>query len=237
MRNITRVAVTAALALTAGCGLPIGGGATEPSAPATAPTTAPTSAPASVPASDGASAPASALPSDPASAPASDPAGPSASAPASGGAPTPADPNQPAAGDQLGQVFATRTASYEGTKLTMNVYPIRRDGGTSHLNLSMESSNRINLGQVLSDGNYQAIDDTGFAADGLQLVDGKNSKVHLVASDGNGQCLCSRNLLQARPSSSNPVLISATFAAPPTDVTTVDVRIPNFGTVSDVPVQ
>jgi hypothetical protein len=119
----------------------------------------------------------------------------------------------------------------------MKLYPVRRAGGTSHVNLSLESSKVMTVGQLLGDGNHQAIDDTGFAADGLQLVDGKNSKVHLVASDGNGQCVCSRNLLQARPSAGNPVLISATFAAPPADVKAVDVRVPSFGTVANVPVQ
>ena len=80
-------------------------------------------------------------------------------------------------------------------------------------------------------------DSTGDAADGLQLVDGKNAKLYLVASDGQGRCLCSRNLSNLFLDYGNPVPLSASFAAPPADITAVQVRIPGFGTVKNVPVQ
>ena len=90
---------------------------------------------------------------------------------------------------------------------------------------------------MLSDEDYGSSDNTGLAADGLSLVDVKNSKLYLVASDGAGTCLCSRGLSGVFLSRNLPAIFSATFAAPPADITTVDMRIPTFGTVRNVPVQ
>lgn len=49
-------------------------------------------------------------------------------------------------------------------------------------------------------------------------------------------CLCSKQLLSVFVFDNVPVLISATFAAPPTSLSSIDVRIPNFGTVRNVPI-
>jgi hypothetical protein len=73
--------------------------------------------------------------------------------------------------------------------------------------------------------------------DGVQVIDAKNKKVHLVASDGNGQCLCSRNLSSAFIALRQTMVFGATLAAPPDGVDKVDVAIPRFGTFTGVPVQ
>jgi hypothetical protein len=137
---------------------------------------------------------------------------------------------------------ATRTASDKGKKITMVLYPVKRAATTSTVNISISSPGKTGLDQVqvsglLADGNFSAIDFQGSSADGIQLVDGKNAKLYLVASDGKGQCVCSRDLSGVFLRNNTPVLISATFAAPPANVTTVDVRLPNFGTVANVPIQ
>jgi len=225
MRSAAAVSLVAVLALSAAsCSLPGSGGGDDPAA--TAP---PAGAPASEPA---ASAPASAA-SPAASTPPADP---------TAAAPTPADPNQPPAGDQLGQVVATRTSASDGDKVVLRLYPVQRDQTTSHVNLTLSSgsassTDSVSINQMLSDGNSSSSDKSPWTADGLQLVDGKNSKLYLVASDGQGQCVCSRELIAVRLKNGAPVLISGTFAAPPADVTSVDVRIPSFGVVKNVPVQ
>jgi hypothetical protein len=227
VRPTAAVSLAAMLALSAAaCSLPGGGSADQPQAsapPASVPASAPASAPATPPASDPASVPASAVPS------------------ATTAPPTPADPAQPSGDDQLGEPVATRTSADDGKKVTLTLYGLQRGGSTSHLNFTLTSpgskTDRIQVAQFLSDKNYSSIDSTGFAADGLQLIDGKNAKLYLVASDGKGQCLCSRGLEGVFLQGNAPVLFSATFAAPPADVTQVDVRIPSFGTVKNVPVQ
>jgi hypothetical protein len=163
-------------------------------------------------------------------------AAPSASTPA-----TPADPSQPSAPNQLGEPVVTRSSAADGDKVELALYPVVRDGQVSHVNLVLsvpdEDADRVQIASLLSDADYSAGDTTGDTADGLQLVDGKNAKLYLVASNGKGRCLCSRNLSNLFLDYGNPVLLSASFAAPPADVTAVQVRIPNFGTVKNVPVQ
>ena len=216
MAGLTRGAgvtvALAALVLAAGCSLPgVGGGSSTSSAPD------PSEPPASSPTSAGTAA---------------------ASPPA--GQPTPADHGAPSGAAPLGEVFATRTSAMGGVKVTLQLYPLQRDGSVSHLNLTLSAPATGTAGQVtqlLSDSNPKAGDSESDAADGIQLVDGKNSKLYLVASDGNGTCLCSRSLGRTFLEDDLPVLVTATFAAPPADVGTVDVVVPSFGTVKGVPVQ
>ncbi|MEU6729435.1 hypothetical protein ABZ917_37530 [Nonomuraea wenchangensis] len=69
--------------------------------------------------------------------------------------------------------------------------------------------------------------------DGVFLVDVKNAKKHLVAMDSEGKCVCSR-IGALFLKEDDKAVFSATFAAPPADVSSVDVHIPNVGTLSDV---
>lgn len=155
--------------------------------------------------------------------------------------PTPADPSQPSAPDELGQPVVTRTSVADGRKVELDLYPVVRDGQVSYVNLRLsvpeQDAESVQIAGLLSDADNTASDSTGDAADGLQLVDGKNAKVYLVASDGKGRCLCTRSLNNLFLDPGYPVLLSATFAAPPADVAAIQVRIPHFGTVKNVPVQ
>jgi hypothetical protein len=166
---------------------------------------------------------------------------PPSAAPSASSPPTPADPSQPAGPDQLGDPVVTRSSAADGDKVKLTLYPVVRDGAVSHVNLELsatdEDAKSVQISSLLSDANTTTSDSTGDAADGLQLVDGKNKKLYLVASDGKGRCLCSRNLNNLFLDYGNPVLLSASFAAPPADVSAVQVRIPSFGTVKNVPVQ
>ena len=123
----------------------------------------------------------------------------------------------------------------------MALYPVIRDGQVSYVNLMLsvpeEDADGVQIGRLLSDSDNTAADASGDTADGLQLVDGKNAKLYLVASDGKGHCLCTRSLNSLFLDPGYPVLLSATFAAPPADVTAIQVRIPHFGTIKNVPVQ
>ena len=223
MRTSTSAGVAAALLLSlAACTLPGAGSGSSPPPPSTTTATSPDQAPSS--ASTSASATAS-------------PGGGSPST----AAPTPAGTVQPAGPDQLGEVVATRTGSKDGSKIQLQLHPVLRDGSTAHVNVVLESEDpvedRIQIGTMFSDGDREAADSTGFSVDGFQLVDGKNSKLHLVASDGAGHCLCTRSTESVFLRAGAPLILSATFAAPPVDVAAVDVRIPGFGTVRGVPVQ
>ena len=169
------------------------------------------------------------------------PSGAPSADPSASTQPTPADPSQPTGPDQLGEPVVSRTSAVDRAKVVLTLYPVVRDGLVSHVNLVLsvpdKGAERVQVSSLLSDADNTASDATGDAADGLQLVDGKNAKLYLVASDGKGRCLCSRNLNNLFLDPGNPVLLSAAFAAPPADITAIQVRMPNFGTVKNVPVQ
>jgi hypothetical protein len=72
--------------------------------------------------------------------------------------------------------------------------------------------------------------------DGVRLADSVRRKAYLAASDSEGQCMCSRHLIgDLEPGIT--YTFYATYAAPPAEVTGLDVSFPHFGTVSRVPVQ
>ena len=73
---------------------------------------------------------------------------------------------------------------------------------------------QFQVADTFGDKNYSSSDFSGHTVDGIQLVDGKHSKLYLVASDGDGDCLCSRGLSSVFLDGGEPLLLSATYAAP-----------------------
>ncbi|MDT0327480.1 hypothetical protein [Nocardiopsis lambiniae] len=71
--------------------------------------------------------------------------------------------------------------------------------------------------------------------DESELIDTEHHRVHRVARDRDGVCLCSR-VEEAPLSMDHVMVLSATFAAPPREVTEMNVRLPLGGTFTGVPV-
>lgn len=216
-----------------GCSLVSGSGSSGPTSQPPASNAPATTAPASSPSDSSATTPPAGTASTEAG------STPSATDQTSG-APTPADPNASSGGGQLGQVFAMLNGKIEDSPATAEIYPVQRAGTVSYLNFVVKNKatqdDKAHIADAFSDGDPSAGDSSGYAADGPTLVDSKNSKLYLVATDGNKHCLCSNSLLSVDVSDEAPALVSATFAAPPTTLSSIDVRIPNFGTVRNVPI-
>jgi hypothetical protein len=153
-------------------------------------------------------------------------------------------------GDDLGAVAGSRTASMknyvqEGSgKVKAELFEPRRSDSSlsvtvrlTVVSISDKSESSFNLGDALSDKAPDVADNGANAPDGIRVIDGKNKKVHLPASDGKGQCFCNpRQLGVTDLSVGDSTLVSVVFAAPPADVERVDVQIPSFGTFSQVKV-
>jgi hypothetical protein len=75
-----------------------------------------------------------------------------------------------------------------------------------------------------------------FTVAGVYLIDGKHGKKYEVANDPGGHCVCSSLLGNLYIAPGSATVMTATFAAPPADVTALDVSIPLAGTFHDVPV-
>lgn len=115
-----------------------------------------------------------------------------------------------------------------GTELVVSVRELVSGGATVELVLRIH-----NGGDADSPAFAELVgSDEGMAA--VELVDAANGRVHRVARDASGGCVCSDPdpALVLRPG--DTVELSATFAAPPEDVRAMDVRVPLAGTFTGV---
>lgn len=115
-----------------------------------------------------------------------------------------------------------------GTELVVSVRELVSGGATVELVLRIH-----NGGDADSPAFAELLgSDGGMAA--VELVDAANGRVHRVARDASDVCVCSDPdpSLVLRPG--DTVELSATFAAPPEDVGTMDVRVPLAGTFTGV---
>ncbi|MDQ2728447.1 MAG: hypothetical protein M3Y91_11425 [Actinomycetota bacterium] len=78
--------------------------------------------------------------------------------------------------------------------------------------------------------------DLGDSVYGVYLLDSSNQKKYLVATDAQGNCACSTNLNDTFIKDGQSTALTATFAAPPPNVTSVDVNVPHFGPFLGVPI-
>jgi hypothetical protein len=150
---------------------------------------------------------------------------------ASGDVELPAKPGQPIAGQEVHNAGATLRIDLTGLKRTDRLI-------TLSWTITVTKGGPDGTWQV---GTKMSADQIyGYDVSGVSLVDPVHSKRHLVArnaSDGQeqGPCVCSTtesSSLQA----GGAVSFSATFTAPPPDVTKVNVDLVALGTFNDVPI-
>ncbi|MFI6817836.1 hypothetical protein ACIBG7_35965 [Nonomuraea sp. NPDC050328] len=152
---------------------------------------------------------------------------PSATQPASAPTPTPLPSDQ---------VLASRTAAADQHyKLKIDLLAADREGRLVTVNYAVTVTEHDRaFGWTVGDA-FSAVPSDTPDADGLYLVDKKNAKKHLVAKDVQGACACTANTESVAINTGQKVVFTASFAAPPEDVTKVDVYIPLAGTFADVP--
>lgn len=129
------------------------------------------------------------------------------------------------------ETLASQDINALGVDLHVAVHELARGTETVDLTFSVtniDDEDSDNPHFWLSVGNENNVS-------GARLVDSDAGTVHLTASDDDGNCVCSHfhGTDEFQPDAS--IFFSATFGAPPEDVETMDVQIPNAGTFSDVP--
>ncbi|MFG1699005.1 hypothetical protein [Nonomuraea sp. NPDC049309] len=147
----------------------------------------------------------------------------------------PAQPAAPTSTAPPDKVLASREGSFDHAKFTIDIVQLLRRERFVTLTFTatvLETSDP--LGWQVNNA-FAATPSGNPTIDGVYLVDVKNAKKHLAAVDSEGKCVCSR-IHALFLNKDESAVFSATFAAPPPDVTTVDVHIPNVGTLSDVPI-
>lgn len=163
-----------------------------------------------------------------------------------GGEPPTPDGGEPAPAPSA-TVLGARDGQVDQLATRLEILELRRSGATVALSfrLTQTGSNDARgvrrtgqIAQQFDDGLSQVTGGEGqdsFTLDGVSLIDATNAKRHLVARDADGACVCDGELASKFVEPEAPVVLSATFGAPPPEVKALDVVIPTFGTFKDVP--
>jgi hypothetical protein len=137
----------------------------------------------------------------------------------------------PSDAETAGPVESVET-SIAGRPMTLEITELQREGEFVRLSFTVAN----NAGEP-SDVFYRSFDDNGkgTAADGLQLIDPATGTDYRVVRNPSEGCLCSDELpftLEA----GQEVSLFATFEAPPSAVSQLDVGFPgSVGTITGVP--
>ncbi|RNL86201.1 hypothetical protein [Halostreptopolyspora alba] len=128
------------------------------------------------------------------------------------------------------ETLASQDVNTLGTDLHIAVHELARGGETVELTFSV-----TNIGDEQSELVHGWLGSGGDRdVSKVKLVDSTNGKVHLVARDADDACVCSSYDGSETFDPNESILYSATFGAPPEDVETMNVQIPNAGTFNDV---
>jgi len=133
--------------------------------------------------------------------------------------------------------------SIDGGRARFIVTQLQRSGPTVILNARLElvdpAGDELQVASSLEDGTFQELEsgasEPGDVFDGVAMIDPEGRKKYLVARDETNHCVCSNDLGAAFISAEAPVELAATLTAPPPDVTQVDLIVPGFETLRDVP--
>lgn len=143
---------------------------------------------------------------------------------------TPAAPPAPPPGG----ILASREIQDDGATLRIDITGLHRQGETAILTwrITVVDGGELDRWHV---GSSMGTDTRDFTVSGVVLIDPVNAQRYLVARSGgaDGPCACTDNtdfVMDGGDSSE----FHATYAAPPAEVTTLNVEFPRFGAFTDV---
>ena len=140
-------------------------------------------------------------------------------------------PPPPPPQESTSEAVSPKTVRLRGTELQVTVYDLIRGGATVELVFRIHNAGEEfspTLREMLGTG------EEPWDLAGVELVDTVNGRVHRVARDESGRCVCSAPDPSLSLWAGDTVELSATFAAPPEDVESLNVRLPLAGTFTGV---
>ncbi|MEU6997141.1 hypothetical protein [Nonomuraea sp. NPDC046570] len=149
--------------------------------------------------------------------------------------PAPEPAEQSSAPAEQEKVIATRAVKAGGADLKVEITGLKRQGRLSTLTLNVTNTGDTKWGMGSDMGDTPA--NLGLTVAGVTLVDPVNGKRYTTARTGTypkTKCLCSEYDPTTEPGEVVP--LHATFAAPPPDVTKINVDLMALGVFTDVPI-
>lgn len=220
LRSLSRVlpAIAVLAGLTTGCGLPIGGDSTTPNAVSATTIATPDTA---------AQQPVADTVSDTTNDTTTDSTGTDAAA-ASGDVASASTPTETLAKATFPAYFA------KGATVDVAIHRLKRRGQLLELSFSLTPRAPVGSGARERLSPYRIIGQSGtFQVD---LIDTVNLRRHTVVKDSSGKKLKPDDVFTTILLD-QPGMLTYTFAAPPADVTKMDVHIANWPPFHDIPVQ
>src|SRR5699024_1600072 len=153
------------------------------------------------------------------------------------GSATPSAPSQ-----DLENLGERPSGEHEDAVVVLNSVTVSGETMTVQVSLQSNSDESdIQVGELFSNAVTDATSDEYKTVD-FSSVDGvfvvtEDQKRYLVGRGENGVCACTTDLNTNFVQPGQSEVFSAVFAAPPQDVSSVDVHIPTAGAFTDIPVQ
>ncbi|MBB4916602.1 hypothetical protein [Streptosporangium saharense] len=144
-------------------------------------------------------------------------------------------PEQPDAPVERERTIAAREVRSGGAKLVVRITGLKRQGRLAMLTWTVTNEGDTRWQMTSSLGDTPG--GLGLTVAGIGLVDPVNGKRYVVARTGDYPkvtCLCSDYDVFTEPDEVLP--LNATFAAPPPDVTKINVDLKVLGVFADVPI-
>lgn len=126
--------------------------------------------------------------------------------------------------------------------MSLDIVSLARSGAVANLTVRLTNndqaggSNRLGVQVAQLFGTYRGPVQLIDSMAGIALIDAADNKKYPVAKDTSGACVCDANLASTFVAAGQSVMLSASFAAPPPNVSRVDVLVPHFGTSHQVPI-
>jgi hypothetical protein len=138
---------------------------------------------------------------------------------------------------QQGKVIASREVKVsdggQSGKARADITMVKRQGRTLSLNWTVTAlDGAVNMHNGMGTGTLD------YTVSAVSLIDPVNAKRYRVARNGTGEdaeCVCSGTQGQFLKAGEASTLY-AVFAAPPADVTTINIEMPMMGVFTDVPI-
>src|SRR5699024_3834206 len=160
-----------------------------------------------------------------------------AESPAQDGSASPSAPSQ-----DLENLGERPSVEHEDAVVVLNSVTVKDEIMTEQFSLQNNSDvDDIQVSDCFSNGvvdatsdEYRSVDDG--SVDGVFVTTGEQNR-YFVGRGENGVCACTSDLHSNFVQPGQSEVFSAVFAAPPQDVSSVDVHIPTAGAFTDIPVQ
>jgi hypothetical protein len=154
--------------------------------------------------------------------------------------PPTASPTAGTTAEPLPAIKSVTGRSPLGVRVRLSVNELRRaEGGNVILVFTVRNDGAEDVsfgGSYAEKGYFDSGVYQSYDMSGVQLVDVKNRKRHLVLRDTGRRCICSGWLAADDVRPGKEAVLFAMFAAPPANVTAVNVVVPYFPVVKAVPI-